>query len=419
MRIASAPPAVLGDQMRFQLSNGQFATSYCRFHAHPAKESDNGKGQNVWHGTVTDELHTSEQPPPRSDWKMRLVFSAIGFLVAAAGAGGWFYYHSRLQDVPPLPSARPVQAYRRFAKIMAAPQAVTAPSANAPSAPSSTPSNVPERPVFHILERRHLNDFRDDLKKKVLDELAPAFPELPTVLKDREEGSSAPPYQQVAFQLLDAARKAPADRRPAILFAADLVAFHLGCDKDDKREEVQVDCTRLQSDLGRYGLKLGNDELGGGLYYPHDLLWRIWREYPETEWGERVFVLLLDSGWDTSAICQKGEDQTKEVIRQGESFLQKRPSSPYRAVVTLLVAEAHASRWSLSNEPAGSGMSAYVDRKEFQEGAEAARIKAIGYFEEVVRLAPETSLSRFALELLPPLRDKEILDNYRFYCVYD
>jgi hypothetical protein len=414
------PRVLLGDQMRFRLSNTCFATLYRGFAAHPAKESDNGKGQSVWHKTAIQDLHTMEQPSPRSDWKMRLVFSAIGFLVAAAGAGGWFYYYARLQDVPPpSPPARAVQAYRPFARIMAAPQAVATPSRATPSEPPSPPSNVPERPVFHILERRHLNDFREELKKTVVSELAPAFPELQTVLKDREEGSSAPSYQRVVFQLLDAARKAPAERRPAILFAADLVASHLGCDKDDKREEAQKDCARLQSDLARYELRLDNDELGGGLYYPHDLLWRIWKDYPETEWGERVFVLLLNSGWDASATCAKGEDQTREVIRQGESFLQKRPSSLYRGIVTLLVAEAYASRWSLSNEPADSGMSDYVDSKEFKEGAEAARIKAIGYFEEVVRLAPGTSLSGLALEILPPLREKQILDNYRFFCVYD
>jgi hypothetical protein len=182
---------------------------------------------------------------------------------------------------------------------------------------------------------------------------------------------------------------------------------------------TQAACARLQKDLARYDLKLDNDELGAGLYYPHDLLWRIWREYPETAWAERAFVLLLDSGWDTSATCAKGSDQTKEVIRQGESFLQNRPSSTYRGVVTLLVAEAYASRWSLSNEPAGGEMFDYVNPKDFREGAEEARVKAISYFEKVVQLAPGTSLSRYALEVLPPLREKKILDNYRFYCVYD
>ena len=353
-----------------------------------------------------------EQPASKSHWKTKLLVSAIAFLVAAAGAGGWFYYYSRLQDVPP-PPAKAGQAYRPFARIMAVPQAVTMPSAATPGEPPSQPSTVPERAVFH-LERRHLDDFREELKKTVLSELAPAFPELQTVLNDGEYPSSEPRYQRVVLQLLEAAKDVPADRRPRILFAADLVAQKIWCAIENKAE-----CEQLRLDFERYQLTLTRAELGGVFVYPQDLLWRIWKEYPETEWGERAFVLLLDRGWDTSGICEKGEDQTREVIRQGESFLRQRASSPYRGVVTLLVAEAYASRWSLSNEPAGSDMSAYVDPKQFQEGAEAARIKAIGYFEEVVQLAPGTSFSRYALEVLPPLRDQQILDNYRFYCVYD
>jgi hypothetical protein len=359
-----------------------------------------------------------EQPLSNTDLKMRIVFSAIGFLVVIACAGGWFYYRSRLQDVPP-PPARAPQALRPVARIMVAPQPSTAPSTNTPSEPASPPSNGSERPVFHLRERHQVEAFREDLKNKVLEELGPSFPELQTALSGREENTNTLPHERVVFRLLDSEKNAPADQRPAILFAADLAASHLGCDMRDARNMTTGDCARLRSELARYNLTLAYDELGSGPYYPHDLLWRIWREYPETEWGERVFVLLLDSGLDTSSTCAKGGDQTREVIRQGESFLQKRPSSPYRGIVALFVAEAYASRWSLSNEPAGSGMADYVDPKEFQEGAEAARTKAIGYFEEVLQLAPGTEFSRFALEVLPPLREKQILDNYRFYCVYD
>jgi len=345
---------------------------------------------------------------------MRLVFSAIGFLVAAAGAGGWSYYYSRLQDVPPPPPARLVQAYRPFAKIMAAPQTAAAPSTNTPGAPSSTPSNVPERPVYHIVELRHLDDFSEELKKKVLDELAPAFPELRSVLGVQTTESNDPAYRRAVIQLLEEAERRPGNQRPVIYFTADMVAQQIWCAFENK-----ADCDQLRADFGRYGLTLAGAELGGVFIYPHDLLWRLWHDYPATDWGERAFVLLLNQGWDTSATCAKGSDQTKEVIRQGESFLQKRPNSSYRGVVTLLVAEAYASRWSLSNEPAGGEMFDNVNPKDFQEGAEEARVKAISYFEKVVQLAPGTSLSRYALEVLPPLREKQILDNYRFYCVYD
>jgi hypothetical protein len=360
-----------------------------------------------------EELQKTEQPSPKSDWRMRLVFSAIGFLVAAAGAGGCFYYYSRLQDVPPFPPAKPAQAVRPFARIMAAPQPVTVPAAT-PGQPSSPPNDVPERPVYHILELRHLDDFSEELKKKVLDELAPAFPELRSVLGVQTTKSNDPAYRRAVIQLLEEAERRPANQRPVIYFAADMVAQQIWCAFENK-----ADCDQLRADFGPYGLTLAGAELGGVFIYPHDLLWRLWHDYPATDWGERAFVLLLNQGWDTSATCAKGWDQTKEAIRQGESFLQKRPSSSYRGIVTLLVAEAYASRWSLSNEPPGSGMSDYVDPKEFQEGAEEARVKAISYFEKVVQLAPGTSLSRYSLEVLPPLREKQILDNYRFYCVYD
>ena len=359
-----------------------------------------------------------EQPLASQAWKPKLLLGAISFLVATAGASAWFYYNSRLQDVPPL-QPTPPQPARPVARIVLAPQPPNSPSANTPAEPPSPPSNVPERPQFHLSVRRQLDDFREGLKKTVMAELSPAFPELPAALKDPETNVNDPSYERVIFQLLDAEKQAPAERQPALLYAADVVASHLGCERYDSRGKEREDCARLRSDLARYNLTLAYDELGAGTYYPRDLLWRIWNDYPETDWGERVFLLLLDNGWDTSFTCAKGSDQTKEVIHQGESFLQKRPNSPYRGIVTLLVAEAYASRWSLSNEPAGSGMSDYVDPKQFQEGSEEARTKAIALFEEVLRLAPGTSFSEFAQEVLPPLRDRQILDNYRFYCVYD
>lgn len=259
-----------------------------------------------------------------------------------------------------------------------------------------------------------MDQFREDLDKTVVAQLAPAFPELQTFLGVQTTKSNDPAYRRIVFQLLGAAEKTPPDQRPAILFAADQVAQEIWCATEDKAE-----CDQLRVDFARYQLTLARDELGGVFIYPRDLLWRLWRDYTATDWGEQAFVLLLDRGWDTSGTCEKGEDQTREVIHQGESFLRQQPSSPYRGIVTLLVAEAYASWWSLSNEPAGGGMSGYVDPKQFQEGAEAARIKAIGYFDQVVQSAPGTRLSEFALQVLPPLRDRQVLDSYRFFCVYD
>jgi hypothetical protein len=341
----------------------------------------------------------------------------IGFLLAGVSAGSWFYYRFRLHDLPPL-QAKSLSPVRPMARIMIAPQVSTTPSIDAPAAPPASTINAPEKPRAH-LEPDPMEEFRQNLKLLALHELSSRFPDLQTFLQEQEDNAISAKDRPVAFQLLAAAETSPAERRPAILFAADLVASHLGCDDSRARDAADSDCARLKTDLARYGLTLKYDELGAGSYYPRDLLWRIWAQYPQTPWGERSFVLLLDRGWDTSYTCEGGGDQTREVIRQGESFLRQRPGSPYRAVVTLLVAEAYSSWWSLSNEPAAGDMSDYVDRKQFQQGAEAARTKAIVNLEEVLQLAPGTELSKFADQVLPALRDRQILDNYRFLCVYD
>ncbi len=196
--------------------------------------------------------------------------------------------------------------------------------------------------------------------------------------------------------------------------AADLVA-----DEIWRPEENKEQCNQLRSQFAQHKLTLEYSELGGGFYYQRDLLWRVWQQYPETDWGERAFVVLVELGWDTSRTCAKGSEQFREVIRQGESFLQQRPTSPYRAAILLLVGQAYATWWSLSNETADSPMADYVDPKRYNEGAEQARLKAISDFEQVVQLSPETKFAEYSHQILPPLREHQIQNTYKFFCVYD
>ena len=127
----------------------------------------------------------------------------------------------------------------------------------------------------------------------------------------------------------------------------------------------------------------------------------------------------LELGWDTSRSCAKGSEQFREVIRQGESFLQQRRTSPHRAAILLLVGQAYATWWSLSNETADSPMADYVDPKRYNEGAEQSRLKAISYFEQVVQLAPETKFAEYTHQILSALRKQQIQNTYKFFCVYD
>jgi len=84
-------------------------------------------------------------------------------------------------------------------------------------------------------------------------------------------------------------------------------------------------------------------------------------------------------------MCAKGSDQFRDVIRQGESFLQQHPNSEYRPFVIHLVGQAYATRWTLSNEPTAA-MADYVDPKPYKEGAEQARAEG----DWVFRASPAT-----------------------------
>jgi hypothetical protein len=349
-----------------------------------------------------------EQSPQNSFGKGTLIFLAVSFFIAAGAGGGWFYY-SRLQDIPPFP----LQKTRPVAKLSVQPQASVAP-ATASTPPAISQSNIAHEQVRFHVGMDPLAEFREDLQKAVATALGGAFPDLKSVLGSRASRASNradPTYRRMALQILDEAERVPADQRPGYFLAAELVAQDISCPFEDK-----AGCEQLRTDFARRGLSLDGAALGGVYVYAHDLLWRLWRDYPATDWGQRAFVLLLDRGWDTSPTCQKGADQRKEVIRQGEAFLKQWSNSRYRAAVTDLVGEAYGSWWS-GDEPSDDAPPSPIPPK--QEGAEEARITAIGYFEQVVQLAPGTKLSEFAQQALQSLRDKQDLDNYRFICIYD
>jgi hypothetical protein len=246
-----------------------------------------------------------------------------------------------------------------------------------------------------------------------LQQLASAYPKLPDLNRETGNGLDQD-YRDSVFQFLDAAENASTAQQPAMLVASDFMLQALWCPSEQK-----ILCDQLRDRFVQHKLTLAYSELGGGSYYQHDLLWRVWEHFPETDWGERAFVLLLDFGWDTSSTCAKGADQFREVIRHGEFFLQQHPNSPYRQFVVHLVGQAYATLWSLSNEPS-SAMADYVDPKLYKEGSEQARLRAIGSFEQILQLSPRTLLGEYAGQFLPTLRQKQLtVDGYRFFCVYD
>ena len=180
----------------------------------------------------------------------------------------------------------------------------------------------------------------------------------------------------------------------------------------------------IQPLLSRYGVKLGGMTHYGGLEYGHQLLWRVWREWPETEAGELAFLELQGGGWNPESGedgCPKNPDLFREVIDKAEAFLAGHPKTDFRRQVLYALAVAHESWWSIAHSPADdqwvSGIP-YPRRAANAQQAEQARDAAIRYYREVVALAPDSPEAASALRRLPRLVLGLDTGQRRFFCSY-
>ncbi|MGA2632187.1 MAG: hypothetical protein ABSG54_18495 [Terriglobia bacterium] len=251
------------------------------------------------------------------------------------------------------------------------------------------------------------------LSQELAQALLPAFPNLPALLAEDLANQLTPAKQAVLDQtlqgLLQQAKTAAPDRRPLLLLAADRVAARLEFPRPDASTIHPA-----KKEFAGYELDYQWDELGATWAYRHNLLWRVWEEYGKTAWGERAFVMLLYHGWHTGAGC--GSDQFREVINHGRQFLQERPTSAYRLDVTLAVAQAYETWWSLSQ---ASQQDMYVDRTTYEAGSAEARQRAIDYYQTVLELTRDGREASYAREHLPLLKLGLDTSQRRFFCIYD
>ncbi len=215
--------------------------------------------------------------------------------------------------------------------------------------------------------------------------------------------------------LLRESDRAGRPRRALYLLAAHQVTNKLSLMMDDPAP--------LRRLLSGYGAKVGGQTHQGGLDYAGDLLWRVWREFPETEAGELAFLQLERGGWDTATGegCPKNPDRFLEVIERGERFLVEHPATDFRKEVTYLLAVANESWWSTAHaKPDDPWVSAppYPHREQNARQAEAARARAIHYYQEVIRLAPDSPEAASGLRRIPRLELKLDTGQRRFFCSY-
>ncbi len=254
--------------------------------------------------------------------------------------------------------------------------------------------------------------FRNDVIEKLKKELSQSLPRILPILGHETTRGEDPRVREALQSVLGSAKTASRERLPILLLVADFLAEKFWCDT-----RGTGDCRPLTEQDSSCKLSWKHNELAGGWFYQHNLLWLLREKYSRHPWGEIAFVLLLDRGWDTSGMCRNGADQFREVIRQGEAFLSGHPSSPLRAEVVFLVGQAYETWWSLSQVDPKTAE--YANPELYRKGAPEAREKAIQYFEEVLKTVPAGKLATLSSKVLPLLRQGSSFEQGRFFCVYD
>jgi len=261
-----------------------------------------------------------------------------------------------------------------------------------------------------------LYDLRKEIKESLKQKLAASQPGLAGALDAGGSAAKQAPVRDALVKLLSGFASAPAETKPAVLLGADLLAKQLYC-----AAKGTTSCNPLAGAKLPVQLTWEMKKPADGWFYRRDLLLRVSKEYADTPWGEMAFILLLDNGYSTAVNCDPQRDAVREVIREGESYLSARPSSPRRAAILFLVAQAYDAWWSLSQSESAAllddaGWSEVGAAERYQAGAAQAREKALRYYQEAAKLAPGSKFADKAARQIPILQKSYDTNQRAYYC---
>lgn len=195
------------------------------------------------------------------------------------------------------------------------------------------------------------------------------------------------------FSLLGRLNEGDRSRRAAMLVAADDLTVRLG----SLLAPAEIG---IRNRLASYGIRYtGPGHYSGTLEYDRALLRRAAKEFLETRWGQRAFLLLQRLICAVPSECQ-GPDCFRVVIRRGEKFLVDYPETPFRKEQLYHLALAYETWWSRSR-------------------ADPARIRAIALYQELSRIATESPEAQAGRLVLPRLKLRLDTGEHAFFCSMD
>lgn len=256
-------------------------------------------------------------------------------------------------------------------------------------------------------------------RSDVLHALRPRWPELAMVLDSTRATSEQ-------IHVVDSAvSKAPLGRAGA---EQDLVfyAAHLWTKRalDVLQENPPRDCSGQEENpfvrefnarfSTRNRSRIGCDH-DGGWWYTGGFIDSVVSHPGANRWAGYAFLDRTNAGWneEDGSGCASGSDEFRSVIARGEAFLKANPSSGVAPEVSLLVAEAHETAWSLGRMFSGDE---YVPSTMYASDAPFHRMRAIAMYEIHLRDNPRDSRNTEIRKRLRRMRLDVDTGYRRFWC---
>ena len=150
-------------------------------------------------------------------------------------------------------------------------------------------------------------------------------------------------YNSVKFDELEAGKK------PAFILFRDYLVSYLFDSVNAEtqelfRETLQDTPTQAFKLLEETGIPYGYDRVSGIYYSPAAFSVKLYEDYPESYWGQYVFVKQMAGGFPESPFTSKL--LSEKVVRKGELFLMRNSTSPFITDVLFLLGKAHETSYS-------------------------------------------------------------------------
>ena len=175
----------------------------------------------------------------------------------------------------------------------------------------------------------------------------------------------------------------------------------------------------ILDDLKAYGIQLKRSYYGEWCYdgvLAESLAMRAGR----SRWADLAFLELMDRGWETPCgLCgwgkAHGPNQFQPVIERGDAYLSAHPNAAIADLVTLQVAEAHETAWSLSRAAADNEV---MDPNRYSLAGQEHRRQAFLLYSKLVKKRPDLADENLRSRLRRMRLDIDT-NFHRYWCLWD